>query len=79
MKQIHDQNLIHGDLKASSIFITLQGEVKISVFGIAKTLLENPSKAISKNSALDYHSPEKLEGEDLTIKADVWSLGVLLY
>jgi serine/threonine protein kinase len=60
MEQIHDKDLIHGDLKASSIFISQQEKVKISVFGIAKTRLETPSKAISKNSALDYHSPEKL-------------------
>jgi serine/threonine protein kinase len=60
MEQIHDKDLIHGDLKASSIFISQQEKVKISVFGIAKTLLETSSKAISENSALDYHSPEKL-------------------
>ena len=72
------QQIVHGDLKASNILITDQGRVKLTDFGIAR--LENdvavqPGGAASLSSI----SPEQYRGEALDVRSDLFALGCLLY
>ncbi|MGH8240395.1 MAG: serine/threonine-protein kinase, partial [Steroidobacteraceae bacterium] len=81
----HGKLIIHRDLKPANILVTAEGEVRLLDFGIAK-LLED---GVAHDSALtelgpraltpDYASPEQIRGEPLTVAADVYALGVLLY
>ncbi len=74
------RGIIHRDLKPSNIMITRQGTVKLMDFGIAK-----PTSASIHTSeglivgTLQYLSPEQLDGKDIDIRADMYSMGTVLY
>src|SRR6478735_4493164 len=81
----HANLIVHRDLKPSNILVTPAGDVRLLDFGIAK-LIEGASPAHShlteqSGRALtpDYAAPEQLLGEPLTVAADIYSLGVVLY
>ena len=79
LQHIHSNGLVHRDIKPSNIFITLNQISKIIDFGIAKML---NSKAVFTYSSVGspvYASPEQIQGENVTGKSDIYSLGVCLF
>lgn len=79
LQHIHSNGLVHRDIKPSNIFITLNQVSKIIDFGIAKML---NSKAVFTYSSVGspvYASPEQIQGENVTGKSDIYSLGVCLF
>lgn len=79
LKAIHDQKILHRDLKSKNIFLTEKNDVKIGDFGLSKNLLFTNDKAITTTGTPYYFSPEILNEEPYSFKSDIWSLGVLLY
>ena len=88
----HREGVIHRDLKPANVFLhrTIEGITvpKILDFGISKLLLGGAAhesfdpQETSHGTILGspaYMSPEQTSGEDLDARADIWSLGVLLY
>jgi eukaryotic-like serine/threonine-protein kinase len=81
----HGQLIVHRDLKPANIMVTAEGYVRLLDFGIAKILDDGAARDGALTdfgpSALtpDYASPEQLRSEPLTVAADVYALGVLLY
>lgn len=83
----HSQQILHGDLKPSNIFLTPQ-QIKIADFGLATYHLRGQSqvelsgclKAAAGEIAgtWNYMSPEQKQGK-LGKKSDVYSLGIILY
>ncbi|HEY7641255.1 MAG TPA: serine/threonine-protein kinase [Steroidobacteraceae bacterium] len=81
----HGKLIVHRDLKPANILVNADGYVRLLDFGIAKILDEGAAR----DSALtefgpraltpDYASPEQIRGEPLTVAADIYALGVLLY
>ncbi|KAI8639384.1 kinase-like domain-containing protein [Parasitella parasitica] len=86
LKYLHDQNLIHRDIKPKNIFLVPPSatsaskvpDVKLGDFGFAK-MLPKTSLAMSVLGSPIYMAPEVLKGEPYNYKADLWSLGVVLY
>jgi len=81
---IHSKNLIHRDLKPSNILLKDKDslDLKLCDFGIAKMLGENFSSFSTKGilGSNYYSAPEVLQGmKDVDERADVFSLGVILY
>ena len=72
------QQIVHGDLKASNILITDQGRVKLTDFGIARTEDELGAPSVT-GASLSSISPEQYLGEPLDVRSDLFALGCLLY
>lgn len=77
----HARLIVHRDLKPSNILVTATGAVKLLDFGVAR-LLDRDADVTQTRSLMmtpAHAAPEQLEGRAVTIAADIYALGVLLY
>jgi Tol biopolymer transport system component/tRNA A-37 threonylcarbamoyl transferase component Bud32 len=90
LEHAHRNGIIHRDLKASNVIITLEGRAKVLDFGLAKHVKsagfgDETQTGVSVTQAgtvvgtLDHMSPEVLRGEAADARSDIWALGVVLY
>lgn len=75
---LHNRSVIHRDLKSQNVFLTEHGQVKLGDFGIAR-VLQGSDLARSNVGTPYYLAPEVCLGAGYDTKADVWSLGCVLY
>ena len=73
----HAQNVVHRDIKPDNIMITANNTVRLIDFGLSKASRNNRQLTTMAGTPY-YMAPEVLEGA-YSKKADIWSLGVLLY
>ena len=78
LDHVHNERVLHRDLKLHNIFLTDDGLVKIGDFGIAKAL-GSVSGATSCIGTPQYMAPEVVQGEVYSFAADVWSLGCVVH
>jgi len=74
--------IIHRDLKPANLMVNQRGELKISDFGIARSLGDSMSRLTmeqSRSGTLVYMSPQQLAGERGSHLDDIYSLGATLY
>lgn len=71
-------NIIHRDIKPENIFVSRFGEFKLGDFGIAREL-EKTMGGMSKKGTYSYMAPEMYRGEQYDQRADIYSLGIVLY
>ncbi|HEY7427963.1 MAG TPA: serine/threonine-protein kinase [Gemmataceae bacterium] len=81
LQHAHEKGVIHRDLKPSNIMVLADGTLKLTDFGIAKAAdLEALTQTNCTVGTASYMSPEQCKGQtDLTLKSDLYSLGVLFY
>ncbi len=78
----HEAGVVHRDIKPSNLMVTPQLGVKIIDFGIARLLADNsprltlPAQTVG---TIAYISPEQAQGLDVDGRADLYSLGCVLY
>lgn len=81
----HQNGIAHGDLNPENLLLTEGGVLKISNFGLNRLLKQSNSFAKHNDyshilpGTLAYMAPEVLEGTYDPFKADIWSLGCILY
>jgi len=80
----HHHLVIHRDIKPGNILVTADGTPKLLYFGIAKLLDSDTGLERSANTTLhvmtpESASPEQVSGSSVSVAADVYALGVLLY
>jgi serine/threonine protein kinase len=79
----HGHGIFHRDLKPDNILLTVDGEPKVTDFGLAKSLLgqSDLTKTGSTVGTPSYMAPEQVRGETKTTdqRCDVWALGVIAY
>jgi tRNA A-37 threonylcarbamoyl transferase component Bud32 len=75
----HSCKVIHRDVKPANILITADDRVKITDFGIARLDTSNLTQEGQLLGTPNYMSPEQILGRDIDARADIFSLGVVLY
>ena len=80
LAEAHKLGIVHRDLKPGNIMIDKDGQAKIMDFGIARVRQE---KGITGEGAVigtpEYMSPEQVEGKEADQRADIYSLGIILF
>jgi serine/threonine-protein kinase ULK/ATG1 len=92
---LQTKNIVHRDLKPQNILLISTMHIKITDFGLARSISSSPIPSNLKNTLSPptivenlfstycgspiYMSPELLNHESYTSKSDLWSLGVILY
>jgi eukaryotic-like serine/threonine-protein kinase len=94
LEEAHEKGIIHRDLKPANIKLTLDGNVKVLDFGLAKAwereqmnpaLSHSPTISVAATNAgiilgtAAYMSPEQAKGRPVDKRADIWAFGCVVY
>jgi YVTN family beta-propeller protein len=77
----HERGLVHGDVKPSNVLVDGRGHAYLADFGLTKRLTEEPSPEGEAQlmGTIDYVAPEQIRGDDVDGRANIYSLGCLVY
>lgn len=80
VQHAHDKGIVHRDIKPQNIILLPTGNIKVTDFGIAR-FSRSETKTLTDQAigSVHYIAPEQAKGEYTDEKADVYSLGVVLY
>ncbi|MCX6834806.1 MAG: serine/threonine-protein kinase [candidate division Zixibacteria bacterium] len=79
LQYAHDQGIVHRDIKPANIMVLSDYRVKVMDFGIARVDSNSMTKTGIAMGTPNYISPEQLKGREIDRRADIFSLGVLMY
>ena len=83
LEAIHDQGIVHRDLKTSNVMIDRRGIALLMDFGIAKLWEGEGGTSLTLSGQIvgtpQYMSPEQALGEPLTPRSDIYAIGVILF
>lgn len=80
LQHAHDKGIVHRDIKPQNIILLPTGNIKVTDFGIAR-FSRTETKTLTENAigSVHYISPEQAKGEFTDERADIYSVGVVLY
>jgi hypothetical protein len=74
----HEKGVLHRDLKPANLMLDGQGNVRITDFGLAG-LAESLREEDVRSGTPCYMSPEQLQGREVSVRSDIYALGLVLY
>jgi serine/threonine-protein kinase len=74
----HEKGVLHRDLKPANVMLDGQGKVRLTDFGLAG-LAEGLPGGDVRSGTPSYMSPEQLQGREVTVRSDIYALGLLIY
>ena len=80
VQHAHDKGIVHRDIKPQNIILLSTGNIKVTDFGIAR-FSRSETRTLTEQAigSVHYIAPEQAKGEYTDEKADIYSLGVVLY
>lgn len=80
LEHAHSREIIHRDIKPQNIMLLRDGTLKVADFGIAHIANSQIDRAKGEAiGSVHYVSPEQARGSDIDSRADLYSLGVVMY
>ncbi len=76
---VHQQNIVHRDMKPDNILIVNDSTAKLTDFGIAHICGATITHTGTHLGTLPYMSPEQVIGQSIDWRSDIYSIGVVLY
>ena len=79
LEHAHAHGIIHRDIKPENVLVAPDGSVKLTDFGLARTVTSRATGAGMIVGTIYYFAPEQASGQEVDARADLYALGVLLY
>ncbi|KMZ70586.1 Protein kinase superfamily protein [Zostera marina] len=79
LSYLHSKNIVHRDVKTENMLLDKKRKLKITDFGVARVVAQNPKDMTRETGTLGYMAPEVLRGDPYDIKCDVYSFGICLW
>ncbi len=77
-----ERKILHRNVKPENVYVTDSGDALLMNLGIAKSLADDAMQLTQTGFTVgtpEYMSPEQVQGEEVDFRADLYSLGILLY
>lgn len=75
---VHQAGIVHRDVKPTNVMVDRSGRVRITDFGVARTIDDDHSGGMMVGT-MKYMAPEQARAKEVDSRADIFSLGVVMY